>query len=719
LIPGRTARGGRSELRLRDCAVAAVVALVVAACVGLLVQPRLAGLSIDLSFWLRHHLMPLPAGMDPPVAIVAIDEETYRTPPFTDLPNALWTREIAGVLDALVAADVKVVGFDAIFPTSIDRLVPGFDRDFLVSLRNAARTDKVVLGEVQHQRFPIHPFAAQSFAVGNGRNIRSVNLFRDDDEVIRRVPLTFERQGAGGADAESSMPLELARRATGGAVTPLADGGIALAGYAIPGGAANAMPINFPDGEIAPTYSLADLAACARADRADFFAQHFKGKIVLLGAVLDVEDRKLTSSRFITAPEHAASGARCVLPAREDLFRNDLVRDTIPGVDVLATAIENLLVGNALREAPSSVAWAILVVAAMGAAVLTWGLPPWLGAACLLGIAVLWLIGGTAAFRAGLVLPLLSPVVAAVVTMALLLGYRFAVTDRARRFLRSTFGLYLDGALVDRLLASDRLPELGGEEREVTVLVSDVAGFTSLSERLAPAELVRLMNRYLTEMTEAIEAEGGFVDKYVGDAIVALFGAPLDEPRHALRAACAALRCRDRLAELNGDPEAFGGHRLAARIGLSTGTALVGNIGSRRRFNYTALGDTVNLAARLEGANKIYGTAILASMATRQAAGDAIVWREIDRVRVMGRDEPVTLYEPRASAPHAVPEAEGGSFAAALAEYRAGRFAAALRLFEALAPSDAPARVFVARARRLAASPPVEPWDAVERLDQK
>lgn len=715
--------GGRNErLRLRDWAVAAAVTLIVAAGAGLFFQPRLAGISIDLDFWLRHHLMPFArTTADPAVLVVAIDEETYLTEPFKGLPNAVWTHEIAGVLDALVAADVKVVGFDAIFPTSIDTLLPGFDRDFLLALHNAARAGKVVLGESQNQRYPLHPFASQSFAVGNERNIRSLNLFTDDDEIIRRVSLTFEPKNAAADKAEPSMALELAMRATASAPTPLADGGMALAGYAIPGSAENTMLLDFPDGEVAPTYSLADLHACVEGNHPEFFKQHFAGKVVLLGEVLDVEDRKLTSSRLITAPEHASSGARCALTPRDDLFRRDLVHATIPGVYIFATAVANLLEHAALREAAPMTVWALLLAAAGGATLLTMRVPPWLAGASLLGGAILWAVAVTASFRAGLVLPLLAPPLAAGLTMALLLGYRIAVTDRARRFLRSSFALYLDGALVDRMLASDRLPELGGEEREITVLVSDVAGFTALSERLAPAELVRVMNRYLTEMTEAIESQGGFVDKYVGDAIIAIFGAPLDEPRHALRATCAALRCRDRLAALDDEPGAFGGHRLAARIGLSTGVALVGNIGSRRRFNYTALGDTVNLAARLEGANKVYDTDILASAATRAAAGDAILWREIDRVRVLGRDEPVTLFEPRALASEAGTATPEGvaDFANALAEYRAGRFAVALRMFETLGPSDRPAQIFAARARRLAANPPATSWDGVEHLDQK
>jgi adenylate cyclase len=684
----------------------------------LLAERPLAGLSLDLLFWLRHEIAPIARAPDTSSAVVvSIDEETYRTPPFSTLPSAFWTRQMGALLDALVAADAKVVGFDVIYPSSNEGLVPGFDRPFLVALQNAARAGKVVLSEIQHQQFPIHPFTAQSFAVGNERNIRSVNLLSDPDEVIRRIPLTVERAGGG---PEPSFALELASRAAGAAPERLPNGTVQLAGYTIPGSAHDAMLLNFADNDAIPTYSLADLAACATGKNAAFFHAQFAGKTVLIGAVLDVEDRKLTSMRFITSPEHGASGARCALPAKTGLFRADVVRDAIPGVYVFATAIDNLLQHDSLREAGPVADGALILLLALVAGFLAMRLPPLMGGLALAAGIVLWALIATFIFRGGFVLPLLAPPLAAALAFAALLGYRMIVADRDKRLLRSSFALYLTPALIDRMLAADRLPELGGEQREVTVFFSDLAGFTALSEHLDPHGLVALMNEYLTAMTEIIESEGGYVDKYEGDAIMAIFGAPLDDPLHALHAVQAALACRARLAALNHESELFQGRHLRARIGLNSGEALVGNIGSRRRFNYTALGDAVNLAARLEGACKLYGTAILASAATREAAGAAIAWREIDRVQVMGRMQPVTIFEPLTAGPIPPERAEPlRAYAEALAEYRAGNFAAALRLFELLAAEDAPARLFVERARRCLAAPPPLPWDAVTPLETK
>jgi class 3 adenylate cyclase/CHASE2 domain-containing sensor protein len=713
-----------AALRRRDWVTAVAVALLVCIALGTTPLRGLDGVSIDLLFWLRRHLAPpSPGRHDPTTVIVAVDEETYHREPFDVLPNAAWTREIARVLNALVEADAKVVGFDAIYPTSLESIASGsgLDRDFLLALHKAAQPDKIVLGEAQHQEFPIHPFAAQIFAVGE-RNIRSLNLFRDGDDVIRRIPLMFAREvEGGGSTAEPSLALELASRAVGAPPTPLPDGRLALAGKPIPGSEDNTMLVNFIGDDAIPTYSLADLQACAAQGNTAFFREHFAGKVVLLGAVLDLEDRQLTSQRFVTEPEHPSSGARCVYPPMTGLFRGDLVRDTIPGVYVHAAAVDNLLRGEALRMLPPLADWVVVPALALAAALLTMLLAPSIAGLVLMAGGASWVIAATVAFRLDVVLPLLAPLLAMALTFAILLGYRVTVTDRDKRLLRASFSLYLAPSLIDRMLDSDRLPELGGERRVVTVFFSDLAGFTSLSERLAPSQLVAVTNEYLTAMTEIIEAEGGYIDKYVGDAIVAIFGAPLDDADHALHAVRAALACRARLADMNAASAAANGHQLTARIGLCTGEAVVGNVGSRRRFNYTVIGDTVNLAARLEGVNKLYGTAILATAGTRDAVGDKLDWREIDRVRVVGREQPVTILEPLGTAGTLPAEASArsGAFAEALAVYRAGRFGAAAGLFDALATVDGPSRVLAARARAFLAAPPPAAWDGVVTLESK
>jgi adenylate cyclase len=295
------------------------------------------------------------------------------------------------------------------------------------------------------------------------------------------------------------------------------------------------------------------------------------------------------------------------------------------------------------------------------------------------------------------------------------------VADKDRRFLRRSFGLYLSPRVIEQMLQAERLPALGGEERQVTVFFSDIAGFSSFSETLSPPELVALMNTYLSEMTDIIEAEGGYVDKYIGDAIVAVFGAPADDPGHARSAVRAALACRERLAALNRSEPGFQQRALHHRIGLNSGPALVGNIGSRRRFNYTVMGDAVNLASRLEGANKYFATDILASDTTVALAGAACAWREIDAIRVKGRAQAVRVFEPLAEAGHetAGQQADAAAYAAGLAAWRARDFGAAAAAFGRCAAADAPAALFAQRALELVAHPPGTDWEPVNTLEGK
>jgi class 3 adenylate cyclase len=230
------------------------------------------------------------------------------------------------------------------------------------------------------------------------------------------------------------------------------------------------------------------------------------------------------------------------------------------------------------------------------------------------------------------------------------------------------------------------------------------------------------MNEYLTAMTDIVMNHGGFVDKYIGDAIDGVFGAPADDPEHALHAVKAALACRSKLREMNlADLEVLRQRKLRQRIGLHTGSGIVGNIGSKQRFNYTVMGDSANLASRLEGANKFYGTTILASEATVGLAGTEIVWREIDTVRVVGRTGSVRVYEPVGLVGEITDEqlllmklyAEG------LRRWRSRDFAGACQSFECLSETDLPARFFLKRSRQFMQEPPPSDWDHVHALDSK
>jgi serine phosphatase RsbU (regulator of sigma subunit)/CHASE2 domain-containing sensor protein len=415
-------------VRLR--AAAAGVAIAVSA--GLLAAtPALDGLgdfSIDLLTMLRWHAFgdAYPPASSPAV-VLALDEETFRAPPFEGSPSITWTPEIGRVLSAIIDGGAKVVGFDIVFPTSIEQSavpfgdetlggrVRGFDRDYLRALALGARAGKVVLGEVQHQDTPVLPSPGQRAAVGFGANIRALNVYSDPDGVIRRVPLEFIVDG----EPVPSMAAELAARASGAPVSAK----VAAAG-AVP----DTVTLNFAGGaDDVPTFSLADLRACAEAGDKDFFRRHFDGKVVVIGTLLDVEDRKITSKRFATAPE-GAHAERCALttPAAGQTF----IRDSIAGVYVQATAVNNLLRGDALTEfGRISTGIASFMLAALAvAAVLALG--PTGAALTFLGIAGAWSVGATVAFRYALAVPLVEPLLTALAALGAMIGYRLVVAER-------------------------------------------------------------------------------------------------------------------------------------------------------------------------------------------------------------------------------------------------------------------------------------------------
>jgi adenylate cyclase len=712
----------RVSRRLRDGLAGLAIAAVASALILAPPLDRFRGLSVDILTWLRwrcyERAHPAPESR---TVVVALDEDTYRTPPFAGTPAITWTRQIGEVLTAVLDGGATVVGFDIVFPTSIEQSeIPfgdgtlggrlrGFDRDFLRALALGAREGRVVLGEAQHRDFPLLPAPGQRIAVGQNANIRSLNVYNDPDDIVRRIPLRVRIDDAW----VPSMAVELAARALGADPET-------LSGSRIASQAADTMALNFRGGADAiPTYSLADLYACSEKGDREFFHRYFNGKVVLVATLLDVEDRQVTSKRFATTPENP-NGPRCVLPQPppSTIFS----RDSTPGVYTHATAVNNLIRGEALIEVGrlgrGVIAFAFAAITAAG----TLTLPLLAAVPAYLATVVLWTIGAVLAFiYSPVALPLIEPVLAGVVSLGAATGFRFLVADKDRRFLRKSFAFYLAPSVIEKMVAANKPPALGGETRNVTIFFSDLAGFSSISEALAPPDLVHFMNEYLSAMTDIIQEHSGFVDKYIGDAIVAVFGAPLDDPNHAENAISAALRCRDRLHKLNREPAEWQRFTLRQRIGLNSGDALVGNIGSRQRFNYTVMGDTVNVASRLEGANKYFGTTIMAAKSTFDRAPTGFAWRELDSIRVQGRDEPVGIYEPLARHGEETPEQKvvTAAYGHALACWRRRDFAACIAALAPVAAADPPSALLSRRAKTFLAHPPAPDWDAVNTLEGK
>jgi class 3 adenylate cyclase len=288
---------------------------------------------------------------------------------------------------------------------------------------------------------------------------------------------------------------------------------------------------------------------------------------------------------------------------------------------------------------------------------------------------------------------------------------------RQRDQIQGLFKRYLAPQVVDELIRNPEKAAPGGERRELTVLFSDLVGFTSWSEEMSPEQLVDVLNRYFERATEVLGQHGATLDKFIGDAIMCFWNAPLPQEDHAARACLTALRLVAVVDGLAPTLEAHGVKRLDCRIGINTGIGVVGNIGSRAAQDYTVIGDTVNLASRLEGAAKVYGVRALISEDTMVAALGTVLTRELDLLRVKGRQLPVRVHELVDVAGATLPESMV-RFAEGLALYRARRFVEARELFLA-SPEDAPSRLYTARCEALIAQPPPEDWDGVFSLESK
>jgi adenylate cyclase len=339
------------------------------------------------------------------------------------------------------------------------------------------------------------------------------------------------------------------------------------------------------------------------------------------------------------------------------------------------------------------------------------------------GAALLWVGAVAAAFQAAVLLPVTGPLAAIGGWLSVRLVFFWRRSEDARRRadgIRQAFQQYVAPEVVEELVRDPSRLRLGGKRIMVTAFFSDLQGFTSLSEHMDPIDLVALLNRHLGALADIIVEEGGIVDKFVGDAIVAIFGAPVAHPDHADRAVRAALRCQARMVELADEERAAGRVGLRMRIGVNTGEAVVGNLGSARRFDYTMLGDMVNLAARLEGANNVYGGDILVGPETRKQC-EAVLFREVDAIQVKGRTQAVSVSEPVALNARASQEDRDKvqQSGAALHHWRGRRWDEALALYGPLAEAGDPiARAFIARAESLGGRPPTG-WDPVRRLSEK
>lgn len=712
---------GDGRRSFRSCKPAVALGLGIVAC---LVVWALARFEVLEPYRLRtldqaFRVLPL-APPHPEVVLVTIDQPDIEHFAARGLTWP-WPREFYGtILDFCRRGRARAVIFDILF-TEESRYGPGDDREFARALGQMpaflacflTREDKphhpltpevLDKGALRHSGPgppgpayravipPLGPLLQAAAGVGN------VECGPDPDGIYRRLPLAGRFQGhslpllAFAAFSRLGNPgdwrYESGELVGGNLRVPLDEQGRVLLKFRGPA-------------RTFPRLSAADLISSEMNLRQGQEPLHspekLAGKWVLVG---------------LTAP------------GLLDLKASP-VSAVYPGVELHATLLDNLLRGDFLRPLPPWLlgVWTFLMAMAGAAAVLL-SLRLWLTGLAVLGLAAAVLGVSVLGFRADWWVDPVLPGLAAGLAFAAAAVYSYVTEGRQKLAIRRMFSHYLSEAVIRHLLEHPERLKLGGERRRVTLFFSDLAGFTSLSEKLAPEDVVALLNNYLSRMTDIILAEEGVVDKFEGDAIMAMWGAPLEQPDQAVRACRAALRQLAALHQVNAGLAAKGLPPLRMRIGIHTGEAVVGNLGSHRRFDYTAVGDAVNLASRLEGLNKFYGTPILVSEDTAAALEGALELMEVDQVAVKGRETPVRVFQVLAPAGELSPEVQVGreAYLMGLAAYRQRRFDEAAKHFarsRELLPEGNPAGALMTRCRRLLAEPLPPEWDGVFRPEGK
>jgi adenylate cyclase len=436
----------------------------------------------------------------------------------------------------------------------------------------------------------------------------------------------------------------------------------------------------------------------------------------------DVAQHKLRPEAFrdrlvLIGPTATGVGDMAITPFQSQAF---------PGVEVHANFIANLLEGQFIRRGPREnlVDIGFILLFSLGAGILLSVVPSVRATAVLvifLGFFI-WLAYYLFAVEHIWIAAFL-PTATLTFNYAGIVSYRFFFEERERKRVRGAFQQYVSPGVITQLLQRPDLLRLGGEEKELTAMFSDIRNFTGISETMSPSALVDLLNEYLSEMTDVIFHHWGTLDKYIGDAIMAFWGAPYPQVDHAERSCEAALDMLRVLNELHARWGPLGKPLMNIGIGINSGPMLVGNMGSSRRFNFTIMGDNVNLASRLEGLNKEYKTRLIVSETTYQAVQGKMLARELDLIRVKGKTRPVKIYEllgyreDGARAPELMER-----FEQALEGYREGRWETALASFENLLkdfPDDGPSRLFIHRCHDFLEAPPEGVWDGVYVMKTK
>lgn len=653
----------------------------------------------DLRLLVRGHLTPPES-----VVIVAIDNISVK-----EIGRWPWSREIFGdLITGIAGYGAKVTALDVVFSESQSYVSDAALAESIALSGNVIAghffrdemhpIDPEVLAQIQSSRISqlqIEPgitsvpfieyanFDANIAAIGQGALAYGFfNVISDTDGLFRQLPLLMLYNG----NVYPSMVLQALQHFTQESARVTIDksgaGAIHLGKYLLPSNRQGELSVNYygPGGTI-KTYSAADIL------KKRLSKNELQGKLVFVG--------------------FTEMGIYDVRPTPFDPI--------LPGVEIHATAAANTLEQRFTVHNSSTIVLerALLLVLPLGLALLL-GLAPSTPIGFLIGAGsgVLFVTANYLLFSTFLLdVSLLSPLMALGGTTIGSEIYRSLVVERKGRHMKRAFSSYVSEDLVAQIMKNPDSLKLGGEKREISILFSDIRGFTTLSEQMSPEELVQVLNEYLNPMTQIVLEEKGTLDKYIGDAIMAIYNAPLDLAGHAGHACRSARKMMTKLEELNRSFTGRGIQNIDIGIGINTGDAVVGNMGAAMRFDYTAIGDNVNLASRLEGLNKLYGTHIIVSETTKIQAGEGFTFREIDLVAVKGKVLPVPIYE-------LMPDDDNSlcvSFATALRLFRNRDFTAALNIFKELSSvyQDQVSALYADRCNDFIIVPPPPEWDGV------
>ncbi len=433
-------------------------------------------------------------------------------------------------------------------------------------------------------------------------------------------------------------------------------------------------------------------------------------------------------------------------PLLQDIAPTPLNPYPVPKVGLHGNLLKTIVSGAYLKRFPEAVNYILVFALALlvgGFSVAGSARTVHLKAIAVLGLVAYAGVAFQLFSMADIVLPMTAPIGAALTTSFVGLIWQVIHEQKAKGRIKGMFGTYVSPQLVERMVESGEDPQLGGHDAEITPYFSDIQGFSSFSEKLGSGRLVELMNEYLTACTDIVQAQGGTLDKYIGDAVVAMFGAPIPLPDHAFRACVASQLVHQKLGELREKWTAEGGKwpdivgQMQSRIGLNTGVCMIGNMGSRTRFNYTMMGDNVNLAARMESGAKSWGAYTMVTHATKLACeqhGDGrVVFRALGQIRVMGRSQAVPIYEVVGLKELLAPSVAGclEIFEQGLARYHARDWDGAIALFKQSARlepnqpgktpgvSTNPSLVYLRITESYKAKPPLENWAGVYEMTEK